>query len=64
MPMNLRQVFVLFELEELTTAEISSVLNVPKGTASSRLRRAREVFREIVLRISAARPAHGAGGKP
>jgi RNA polymerase sigma-70 factor, ECF subfamily len=31
MPMDLRKVFVFFYLEELTTAEVSSVLHVPKG---------------------------------
>ncbi len=41
-----RAVFVLFELEEMTTAEIASLLGVPEGTVSSRLRRARAVFHE------------------
>jgi RNA polymerase sigma-70 factor, ECF subfamily len=53
MPMDLRQVFVLFDLEELTTAEVSIVLRIPKGTVASRLRRAREAFRQAVSRISA-----------
>ena len=65
MPMDLRQVFVLFDLEELTTAEVSNVLHVPKGTVASRLRRAREVFRETVSRMTTPRsPQYGAGGKP
>ncbi len=65
MPMDLRKVFVLFDLEELTTAEVASVLHVPKGTVASRLRRAREVFRETVARMSTPRsPRYGAGGKP
>jgi RNA polymerase sigma-70 factor (ECF subfamily) len=64
MPMDLRQVFVLFDLEELTTAEVSNVLHVPKGTVASRLRRAREVFRETVSRMTTPRsPQPGAGGK-
>jgi len=62
MPMDLRQVFVLFDLEELTTTEVSNVLRVPKGTVASRLRRAREVFRKTVSRMST--PGHGAGGTP
>jgi RNA polymerase sigma-70 factor, ECF subfamily len=62
-PMDLRQVFVLFELEELTTVEIARVLRIPKGTVASRLRRAREVFRETVLRMSTPRSSpDGAGG--
>jgi RNA polymerase sigma-70 factor, ECF subfamily len=65
MPMDLRQVFVLFDLEELTTAEVSNVLHVPKGTVASRLRRAREVFRETVSRMSTPRSSrYGAGGTP
>jgi RNA polymerase sigma-70 factor (ECF subfamily) len=58
-------VFVLFDLEELTTTEVASVLRVPKGTVASRLRRAREVFREAVSRLITPRsPRNGAGGKP
>ena len=65
MPMDLRQVLVLFDLEELTTAEVSNVLHVPKGTVASRLRRAREVFRETVSHMTTPRsPQFGAGGKP
>jgi RNA polymerase sigma-70 factor (ECF subfamily) len=48
--MDLRTVFVLFELEGLTTAEIAETLGVPQGTAASRLRRAREEFREALKR--------------
>jgi RNA polymerase sigma-70 factor, ECF subfamily len=65
LPMNLRKVFVLFDLEELTTAEVSSVLHLPRGTVASRLRRAREIFREKVSRMSSPPPPRsGAGGKP
>lgn len=39
-----RAVFVLFELEQITTVEIAQMLDVPIGTVASRLRRAREVF--------------------
>ena len=42
--MELRTVFVLFELDEMTAAEIAELLDVPLGTVSSRLRRAREIF--------------------
>jgi RNA polymerase sigma-70 factor, ECF subfamily len=45
---DLRAVFVLFEFEEMTTAEISSILDIPHGTVASRLRRARADFRERV----------------
>jgi RNA polymerase sigma-70 factor (ECF subfamily) len=48
--MDLRTVFVLFELEGLTTAEIGLTLGISRGTAASRLRRAREVFRLALKR--------------
>jgi RNA polymerase sigma-70 factor (ECF subfamily) len=41
-----RAVFVLYEIEELTMAEVAEVLGIPPGTVASRLRRARELFRE------------------
>ena len=41
MPAELREVFVLFELEGLTQATIAEVLGIPSGTVASRLRRAR-----------------------
>ena len=46
MEIDLRAVFVLYELEELTMAEIAELLDIPPGTVASRLRRARQVFRE------------------
>jgi RNA polymerase sigma-70 factor (ECF subfamily) len=39
-----RAVFMLFELEGLTMAEIAVVVSAPPGTVASRLRRAREHF--------------------
>jgi RNA polymerase sigma-70 factor, ECF subfamily len=62
LPMELRAVFVLFELEELPSAEIAEVLAIPVGTVASRLRRAREEFQRIVARMK-AREAFD-GGKP
>lgn len=47
MPYELRVPFVLFELDELTVPQIAEVIEVPEGTASSRLRRAREEFRRL-----------------
>jgi len=46
MPTDLRSVFVLFELEELTVDEVAALLRLPRGTVATRLRRARMVFRE------------------
>jgi RNA polymerase sigma-70 factor, ECF subfamily len=39
-----RAVFVLYELEEMTMAEIAETLQLPMGTVASRLRRGRETF--------------------
>jgi RNA polymerase sigma-70 factor, ECF subfamily len=44
MPVDLRTVFVLFELEELSVDQTAALLALPRGTVASRLRRAREVF--------------------
>jgi RNA polymerase sigma-70 factor, ECF subfamily len=51
---DLRDVFILFELEELTMAAIAEILQIPPGTVASRLRRAREQFQ---ARIHAMRYA-------
>lgn len=48
MPGDVRGVFVLFEIEELTLTEIAAVLEIPRGTAASRLARARVWFSEAV----------------
>lgn len=47
LPMELRAVFVLYELEELTMAEIAHTLSLPAGTVASRLRRSRELFESM-----------------
>jgi len=51
--MDLRTVFVMVELEEMTMAEIAEVLAVPPGTVASRLRRARAEFQKAAQRIRA-----------
>ncbi|MDF2694830.1 MAG: polymerase sigma factor RpoE [Labilithrix sp.] len=48
MTVEMRVAFTLFELEEMTIAEIAALLEVPMGTVSSRLRRARELFEQQV----------------
>ncbi|HEY1536513.1 MAG TPA: sigma-70 family RNA polymerase sigma factor [Polyangiaceae bacterium] len=47
---DLREVLVLFELEELSGGEIAKLLGVAEGTVASRLRRAREAFSAEVRR--------------
>jgi RNA polymerase sigma-70 factor (ECF subfamily) len=51
MPLDLRTVFVLYELEELTMTEIAQALDLPPGTVASRLRRAREAFEALSRRL-------------
>jgi len=51
MTFDLRVVFVLFELEEMTTLEIAKILEIPSGTVASRLRRARDEFQAGAKRI-------------
>lgn len=50
MPSDMREAFVLFELEEFTTAEVAAMLGVPVGTVASRVRRARDHVRRHLVR--------------
>jgi RNA polymerase sigma-70 factor, ECF subfamily len=62
MPIELRTVFVLYEIEEITMVEIASTLGIPPGTVASRLRRARAKFSELGSRAQSALAAAAAGG--
>jgi RNA polymerase sigma-70 factor (ECF subfamily) len=53
MPIELRAVFVLAEIEQMTAAAIAVALDLPAGTAASRLRRAREDFDARLARMQA-----------
>lgn len=53
LPPDLASVIVLFEIEELTTAEVAEALDVPQGTVASRLRRARAELESHVARYLA-----------
>jgi RNA polymerase sigma-70 factor (ECF subfamily) len=53
MPEGTRMVFVLYELESLTMAEISAALDLAPGTVASRLRRGRELFQAGARRLQA-----------
>src|SRR5262245_59831063 len=48
---DLVEVFVLYEVEGLTSPEIAELLQIPLGSVASRLRRAREQFRSAAARI-------------
>jgi RNA polymerase sigma-70 factor (ECF subfamily) len=58
MPQDLRAVFVLFELEELSIDQIAHLLVLPRGTVASRLRRAREVFHEQARLLASSEMKH------
>lgn len=62
MPFERRAVFVLFEIEGMETDEIVLALGIPRGTVSSRLRRAREDFQAIAKRTQARLQASARGG--
>ena len=53
---ELREVFALFEIEELPMKEIAVVLGLPPGTVASRLRRAREEFKHHAKRLRKGPP--------
>ena len=53
MDVDKRAVFVMYEVEELSTTEIAAVLGVPTGTVHSRLHAAREQFQAVLARLDA-----------
>jgi RNA polymerase sigma-70 factor (ECF subfamily) len=53
---DVRTVFVLSEFDGFTTPEIASLLDIPLGTAASRLRRAREKFQQLVRTVFGEEP--------
>lgn len=53
LPEPLRSVFVLYEIEQLSTHEIADLLGLPRGTVASRLRRARAEFEKRAQRAAA-----------
>lgn len=53
LPEGIRSVFVMYEVEGLTLAEIGEILGLPMGTVGSRLRRARDLFVSQVRRNEA-----------
>jgi RNA polymerase sigma-70 factor, ECF subfamily len=55
MPDELREAFVLFELEGLSRTELAETLALPAGTVASRVRRAREYFERVCAEL---RPLH------
>jgi RNA polymerase sigma-70 factor (ECF subfamily) len=50
---DLREVFVLCEIEELSAPEVAAIASIPVGTVASRLRRARQAFHQQLKRLQA-----------
>jgi RNA polymerase sigma-70 factor (ECF subfamily) len=59
MDLDMRAVFTLFELDELTLTEIAELLSIPRGTVASRLRRAKAFFKEKASRYAWQRKTRG-----
>jgi len=55
MPLEYRVVFVMFEVEGLSSEQISVSVGVPVGTVHSRLHRARKLFARALSRLGSAR---------
>ncbi len=62
MSLELRAVFVAAEFEGLSLSEIAEAFGIPRGTAASRLRTARDDFRARVARYE-AKSRHPRGGQ-
>ena len=60
MPDGVREVFTLFELEDMTMAEVAEAMDLPPGTVASRIRKARATFKAVAERLQ-AREAHAGG---
>jgi RNA polymerase sigma-70 factor (ECF subfamily) len=56
LPEGLREVFVLYEIEQLDGREIASALEIPINTVWTRLHRARAAFREHWIKARGDRP--------
>jgi RNA polymerase sigma-70 factor (ECF subfamily) len=54
MPIELRAVFILYEFDEMTMAEIANVTGLRPGTVASRLRRARTIFLDKAAELTSA----------
>ena len=56
LPLQFREIILLYEYEELSYREIAILLDCPVGTVMSRLARARAKLRELLSTISVAHP--------
>jgi RNA polymerase sigma-70 factor (ECF subfamily) len=49
LPVKIKEIFLLFELEGYTYEEIAQITNIPTGTVRSRLHRARKILQEELI---------------
>jgi len=56
MPMELRAVLTLCELEQVTMRDAAAILDIAPGTVASRLSRARELFDQLARRGGGSNP--------
>jgi RNA polymerase sigma-70 factor (ECF subfamily) len=59
LPLELRAVLVLFEMEQMSRTEIAEALDLPPGTVASRLNRARALFDEQLAASRLCAPNRG-----
>jgi RNA polymerase sigma-70 factor (ECF subfamily) len=57
LPIHMREIVVMRDVEDLTYSEIASVLEIPVGTVMSRLSRARMALRQVLTSKVPAREA-------
>ncbi|MFP5350387.1 MAG: RNA polymerase sigma factor [Gammaproteobacteria bacterium] len=58
LPIGQREVLALIDLEGFSYAEVAKLLNVPQGTVTSRVCRARETLRELLLDLGTEDTTH------
>jgi RNA polymerase sigma-70 factor (ECF subfamily) len=56
LPEELARVLALAEIEQVEVPEIAALEKIPVGTAASRLRRARALFRELLAGVQHRNP--------
>jgi RNA polymerase sigma-70 factor (ECF subfamily) len=61
LPGDIREVFVLSTVEEMTSVEIGEVLRIPESTVRGRLLRARQMLKEKIQAMMERKQNHGVG---
>jgi len=56
-----REVFILCEIQQLSSAEVSTILGLPAAEVERKLQSARQEMSELLTRLSEPRPASSNG---